>query len=196
MAESKVRDTFHIRLCGSGGQGLLVAGIILAEAATRDGKFVVQTQSYGPEARLGASRCEVIVSSRKIAFPRIVNADILLCLSEDAYQRFGREVNEGSLTIIDSSRIHVSPESFIDLGETFAFPISDSAKELGNVLAANILGLGILNAAADVVSWESLSAAVLARIPKRFHDLNAAALQKGRELWASSLKLGTVAAPA
>jgi 2-oxoglutarate ferredoxin oxidoreductase subunit gamma len=90
---------YEVRLAGEGGQGLILAGVILAEAAAAtEGTYVAQTQSYGPEARGGASRSEVVISDHEIDYPRVVEADLLLAMSQEAYDRFGAELKQGLLT--------------------------------------------------------------------------------------------------
>ena len=79
----------QIVLTGTGGQGLILAGIILAEAAVLDGKQAIQTQSYGPEARGGASRAEVIISDEAIDYPKVQKADTLLAMSQEAFDKYG-----------------------------------------------------------------------------------------------------------
>ncbi|NIT78172.1 MAG: 2-oxoacid:ferredoxin oxidoreductase subunit gamma, partial [Thermoplasmata archaeon] len=95
-------DPYRLRLSGSGGQGLILAGIIVAEAAVLDGKNVVQTQSYGPEARLGASRSEVIISQRRIAGLEVIEPDLLLCLSQDSFDKYSPQVRGETVVVIDS----------------------------------------------------------------------------------------------
>ncbi|HRW23422.1 MAG TPA: 2-oxoacid:acceptor oxidoreductase family protein, partial [Spirochaetia bacterium] len=92
----------EFRLSGSGGQGLLLAGIVLAEGAILDGKNAVQTQSYGPEARGGSSKAEVVVSEEDIDYPKATDPDFLLALTTDAYKAYGKLMGKG-LIIVDSS---------------------------------------------------------------------------------------------
>ena len=106
MNQVGVLERTEIRLAGEGGQGMILAGIILAEAAAiYDRKNTVQSQSYGPEARGGASKSEVIISDETIDFPEVINADILICLSQEAYDKYAGTVKEGGLTIVDTSRV-------------------------------------------------------------------------------------------
>jgi len=100
-------DPIQIRLTGAGGQGLITAGIILADAALLDGRNVIQTQTYGPEARLGSSKSEVIISRRAIAYPQVRVPDVLLVLSEDAAKRYLSAVHENTLIIIDSTCVSI-----------------------------------------------------------------------------------------
>ena len=98
----KMDERFEIRLSGSGGQGLILAGIILAEAAILDGKNAVQSQSYGPEARGGASRAEVIISNANIDYPKITNTDVLLSLTEEALLKYKYDLRDTGIIILDS----------------------------------------------------------------------------------------------
>ncbi|MFL7791064.1 MAG: 2-oxoacid:acceptor oxidoreductase family protein, partial [Anaerolineae bacterium] len=87
----------EIRLAGTGGQGIILAGVLLAEAAVRDGMNVVQTQSYGPEARGGASRSEVIISDEEIDYPKVIEADMMLCLSQEACDRYSGRLRKNGM---------------------------------------------------------------------------------------------------
>ena len=96
----------EIRLAGEGGQGMILAGIILAEAAAiYDGKKAVQTQSYGPEARGGASRSEVVISDGEIDHPEVLSADVVVALSQAAYNKFAKTVHPDGLLIVDEDQV-------------------------------------------------------------------------------------------
>jgi 2-oxoglutarate ferredoxin oxidoreductase subunit gamma len=169
----------EIRLGGSGGQGLILGGIILAEAAILDGKNAVQSQSYGPEARGGASKAEVIISDNGIDFPKVNQADVLLVLTQEAYEKYIGGLKEDGLLIADQQ---------VSIGEdlsyrVFHLPIIETAsKKLGRSMVANIVALGVIQAATDVVEKESLQQAVLGRVPKGTEELNGKALLEGYAL--------------
>ncbi len=173
------RDPVQVRLTGTGGQGVITAGIILAEAALADGRNVVQTQSYGPEARLGASKSEVIISSRKIAYPQVTVPDVLLCLSEDAYHKYFRERHPETFVLLDSN---VTDDPVEDGRYIFKLPIVATALQVGHKVVVNVVALAALNALTGLVSQPTLKAAVLRRVPARFRDLNEAAFAAGEEL--------------
>lgn len=179
-------ERVELRLSGSGGQGLITAGVILAEAAVRDGRNVVQTQSYGPEARLGASRSEVIIAGDMIAYPQVTQPDILLCLSQDAFQKYGADTGAGTTVIVDSTYVAPDPSGVGEGAKLHAYPITEVAVEVGSKVVANVVALGALNALASVVSRESLREAVVRRVPERFRKLNEEALQAGGRLGTSS----------
>ena len=98
----------QIRLSGSGGQGLILAGVILAEAALNDGKIAVQSQSYGPEARGGASKAEVIISDNEILYPKVAEANLLLSLTQKSFDSYSKDISKDCCVIVDSSV--VTPE--------------------------------------------------------------------------------------
>ncbi len=173
------RDPVQIRLSGAGGQGLITAGIILAEAALLEGKNVVQTQSYGPEARLGASKAEVIISTRKIAYPQVTKPDWLLCLSEDAFKKFSAHIAPETVLVLDSTNVESEAPK---IQRCYKLPISEAAAKAGSKVVANVVSLGAMNMLANWVQPENLKRAVAKRVPERFRPLNLKALDVGAEL--------------
>ena len=144
----------NFRFSGTGGQGLITAGIILAEAAILDGKEAIQSQSYGPEARGGSSKAEAIISDDKIYFGRVTCPDVLLAMSQEAANK-----------------------------ERIDLPITHTAiGACGKSLFANIVALGAVVALTHCVSEEALEKAVLNRVPKGTEEANKKALQAGKEL--------------
>jgi 2-oxoglutarate ferredoxin oxidoreductase subunit gamma len=175
---------FEIRLAGSGGQGLILAGIILAEAAgIYDGKFVCQTQSYGPAARGGASKAEVVISDAEIDYPQAIQPDVLLALNQKSLDTYLGDLKPGGLLMVDATLVPEVPvERFI------AIPFTHMARELGREMVANIVALGSLAAISRAVTLESLEKAVLARVPRGTAELNKQALAAGMKAarpWAS-----------
>ncbi len=168
----------EFRLSGSGGQGLLLAGIVLAEAAILDGKNAVQTQSYGPEARGGSSKAEVVVSDEEIDYPKATDPDYLLALTTDSYRTYGRSMGRG-LIIVDSS-VALDPSI---TARTVALPIlSTAAEKIGKRVVANIVALGVIGGISGAASAESLAAAVRSRVPRGTEELNLGALKAGLAL--------------
>ncbi|MDK2877562.1 MAG: 2-oxoglutarate ferredoxin oxidoreductase subunit gamma [Thermoanaerobacteraceae bacterium] len=173
-----MEERTEIRLSGSGGQGLILAGIILAEAAILDGKNAVQSQSYGPEARGGASRAEVIISESSIDYPKVTKPDILLALTEEALMKYKDNLKPNGVIIIDSSI--KKPELPVKI---ISLPIIETAqKKAGRVIVANIVALGVLTTATKIVSKVSVEEAVMDRVPKGTEELNKKALYAGFEL--------------
>lgn len=170
----------QIVLTGTGGQGLILAGIILAEAAVLDGKQAIQTQSYGPEARGGASRAEVLISDQPIDYPKVLKADTLLAMSQEAFNKFADHIGAGGSLVVDSTFVRELKETKAKL---IALPITRAAKEqLGRDMFANIIALGAIVGLTGTVSRESLVAAVLARVPKGTEDKNRQAIDIGFKL--------------
>ncbi|MDA8346113.1 MAG: 2-oxoacid:acceptor oxidoreductase family protein [Thermaerobacter sp.] len=170
-------DPLRIRLSGRGGQGIILAGTMLAEAAMQDGLYVVQTQSYGPEARLGASKSEVVVASKEIAFPEVLVPDLVLCFSREAYLKFGKQVSPGGVVLLEESILKDIPDA-----QGQFLPLRRTARELGKELVLNVVGLGALVAITQAVSRESLRSALRHRVKPEFLDLNVDALEAGFRL--------------
>jgi 2-oxoglutarate ferredoxin oxidoreductase subunit gamma len=172
-------DRFEIRLSGSGGQGMIFAGTILSEAiGINDGKNVVQTQSYGPEARGGASRSDVVVSSKEIFYPKPIKLDLLLCLTQEACDTYHQALKEDGLLIVDSSLVIQLPA-----GKVYAFPFTQLARDLvGTPMVANVIALGTIAGLSKIVSKKGLSEAVQRRTPKGTEEKNLKALEIGFEL--------------
>lgn len=171
----------EICLSGSGGQGLILAGIILAEAAgIYDGFEIVQTQSYGPEARGGASRSEVVISDEKIDYPKVLQSDILLALTQKACDKYSQNLKEDGLLLVDSTYVLNIP---LFSGKIYQYPITkDAINILGNQLVANIISLGIIVQITGIVTKDALRKALQARIPERIIDLNKKALDYGFQI--------------
>ncbi len=170
----------ELRLSGTGGQGLITAGIILAEAALLDGKLAIQSQSYGPEARGGSSKAEVIISDETIHFGKVTCPDTLLVMSQEAANKYTNDLGPNSIVITDSLFVQNVPGF---TGKIYALPITHSAKEeLGKSLFANIIALGAIVKLTGVVSDASIIEAVLAKVPKGTEEANKKALEIGMSL--------------
>ncbi len=169
----------EVRLAGTGGQGLILASIVLADAAgVHEGCHVVQTQSYGPEARGGASKADVIISDEPILFPKSRRLDVLVCLSQQAVDKYFDDLKANGTAIIDAFHVHECPRQ-----DAICLPMSETArKELGRELFTNILMLGALARVTGIVRIESLELALAGRVPPRTLDLNRRALKVGWDL--------------
>ena len=170
----------QMRLSGTGGQGLILAGIILAEAAILDGKLAIQSQSYGPEARGGSSKSEVLISSKPIHFPKVTNPGLVLAMSQEATNKYTHDLEATGILIIDTTFVQDVPDK---TAKVYKLPITEKAKtEVGKALFANIVALGAIVALTDCVSVESITKAVLNRVPKGTEELNKRALEVGMSL--------------
>jgi 2-oxoglutarate ferredoxin oxidoreductase subunit gamma len=166
---------YEVRLSGAGGQGLILAGVILAEAASiYDGKNAVQTQSYGPEARGGASRSDVVISESEIFYPKTMKLDLLLSLTRESHDKYKADLKEGGLLIVDDWEFKNPPEC------TLFLPMVRSAREtLNKPMVANIISLGVISKFTGIVSEEGIKKAVLKRVPKGTEEVNLKALELG-----------------
>ena len=175
-ARRELKDRYEIRLAGEGGQGMILAGVILAEAAAvHDGLNAVQTQSYGPEARGGASRSEVIVARGEVDYPKVMDADFLLCMSQEACDKFYTQVKEDGWILVDASNVTRVPSH-----RAVALPISDLAEEVtGRRITASMVGLGLVGGLSGIVSREALDKAVADRVPTGTEEINLKALAAG-----------------
>ncbi len=166
----------EIRICGFGGQGVVLAGHVLGKAAAAyDGLTAILTQSYGPEARGGAARTEVVISDRAIGYPRIVSADILVAMSQEAFRKFKDDIREHGIVIVDPDLVI---EHEVER-KTYLVPSTRIAEELGNKITANVVMVGALTSITEVVTRDAMMQSVLETVPARFKDLNRRALEAG-----------------
>ncbi len=174
-------ERYEIRLAGSGGQGLVLGGVILAEAAAiYDGKNATQSQSYGPESRGGASKSEVIISDGDIDYPKVTNLDLMLLFTDKAAEKYLGDCPKTAIIVSDSDLVETEiPSGF---RAAVKAPITRIAREkVGREFVANIVALGLIRELTDIVTYESLEKAVLNRVPKGTEELNKKALNLGRE---------------
>ena len=165
---------------GGPGQGLITAGIILAEAALLDDKLAVQSQSYGPEARGGSSKAEAIISDEPIYFSRVICPDTLLVMSQEAANKFIADCDEHTTVITDTLFVTDVPGKY---GKRVDLPITHTANTVcGKTLFANIVALGAVVALTKCVSKEAILKAVLNRVPKGTEEANTKALEAGMAL--------------
>jgi len=171
----------EVRFGGTGGQGVILAGIILAEAAALfEEKEAVQSQAYGPEARGGASKSEVIISTEDIDYPKVLTPDIYIVYSEEAYKKYIDELKSGGTLIYDT--YYISNEIERNDIKSYGIPFTEIAmKDIGRVIVANIISLGSLVELTNVVSYDAMKKAILGRVPKHTVDINMKAFNKGVE---------------
>jgi len=176
MSSKTPIERIEIRLAGEGGQGMILAGIILAEAAAiYDNKNAVQTQSYGPEARGGASKAEVVISQGDIDYPEVISADVLVALSQEACDKYASDLKKNGMLIVDEEKVGRVPTN-----NAIKVPITRLAIEsTSRAITANVVALGVLVGLSRVVSRESIEKAVIARAPKGTEEINRKALYTG-----------------
>jgi 2-oxoglutarate ferredoxin oxidoreductase subunit gamma len=171
----------EIRLAGFGGQGIIKAGLMLAMAACiYEGKNAVQTQSYGPESRGGACRSEVVISDGEIDYPKVVEPNILVVMSQEAYNTYVGTLKKGGTLLVDPDMVPLRESKKTDI-HVFTIPATKIAERLGKTVVANVVMLGALVAITNLVSLEAFRKSLLSNIPKGTEELNLAALEKGYE---------------
>ena len=178
-------ERLRIVFSGSGGQGVITAAIILAEAAVlHENLQATQTQVYGPEARGGATRSDVIISDSTIHFPKANQPNVLVCLTQEAYMKFYDIVRPGGLLMTDPR--HVTLLQTVD-SRQYEVPIHKTVMEnIGNLVVYNVCMLGAFLALTRVVSVDSVAKVLETRVPPSFLDMNKKALELGLALGEST----------
>ncbi|MEM2546327.1 MAG: 2-oxoacid:ferredoxin oxidoreductase subunit gamma [Candidatus Bathyarchaeia archaeon] len=170
----------EIRFAGFGGQGIIKSGIMVAMAACiYGGKHAVQTQSYGPESRGGACRSEVVIADDEIDFPKVTEPDILVAMSQHAYNEYVETVKKGGTIILDPDMIPKERE--LEGVKVFRVPATRMAEELGRRIVANVVMLGAFAAITHIVDKEALKESIKANVPKGTEELNLKAFEMGYE---------------
>jgi 2-oxoglutarate ferredoxin oxidoreductase subunit gamma len=170
----------EVRLSGAGGQGIVLAGQILGQAVSlyEKEKFATFTQSYGPEARGGSCSAEVVVSDESVGYPYVINPQVLVIMSQEAYNKYTLNLNPKTVVIIDPDL--VKPDASKKL-KVFSIPATTLAREMGRVVVANIIMLGFLAAVSNVVSPQALKKSILATVPEGTGEFNIKAFTLGYE---------------
>ena len=169
----------EIRFSGFGGQGIILAAVILGRAAVMyDNKYAVQTQVYGPEARGGASMSAVIINDEPILYPKVVTPDIYVIMSQEGFEKYGIAATGEAQMLVDSTLVHSRPSChYIEIPAT-----REARESLGRDIVANIIMLGALVAATGIVSRSAIEKAILDSVPKGTEGLNVKAMTRGFEL--------------
>lgn len=168
----------EVRIAGTGGQGVVTAGRILAEAAIMAGRESTHSQVYGPQSRGGACKSDVVMDTEPIAFPLADRVDYLIILSDKAYEKYQPGPDGTARLIVDSgcAPAKLPPGSA-------AFPVVDTARDIsGGIVATGVVALGVLQAFADIVDADTIRAAVAARVPAKHKEMNLKALEAGMNL--------------
>jgi 2-oxoglutarate ferredoxin oxidoreductase subunit gamma len=170
----------EIRISGFGGQGVVLAGEILGKAAAYEGKHVVQTQSYGAEARGSTARSEVIISDRKIDFPKVRKYDILVAMSQNAVEAHLKALKEKGVLIVDKDKVEHLPET---KAKVFKIPATKTAaKLLKSRLYANVIMLGALTRITGIVKEEAVEKAITDSVPETAREANTRGFREGLKL--------------
>lgn len=174
----------EVRICGLGGQGVVLAGQILGRAAVYDGKHVVQTQSYGAEARGSAAKSEVVISDEKIGFPVIRKCDVLVAMSQSALDLYIKDLKENATLLVDEDLVKRIPEIKSEVyARAYRIPATEVAEtQVGSRIYANVVMLGALTKTTSLVSREAMEKAVKVSVRKDTAKANLKALETGFNL--------------
>jgi 2-oxoglutarate ferredoxin oxidoreductase subunit gamma len=178
----------EIRVAGFGGQGVILSAIILGKAASiyQDG-FATMTQNFGPEARGGACSAQLILDASPVAYPYVTSPDIMVVMSQEAYNRFVPELKDGGTLIVEEDLVRVSDlKSGV---KVYSIPATRFAEELGKRMVLNSVMVGFFTAVTNLIEPEAVRKAVADSVPASFRDLNLKAFEKGFDY---GLKLETL----
>lgn len=177
----------EIRFSGFGGQGIIRCGLITGKAISLyDNKHATMTQSFGPEARGSACSSQVVVSPDRVLYPYITKPEILVSMSQEAYEKYEPELRDNGILIIDTDL--VKPKAVRGKVQMYTIPSTRFAEELGNRIIANLVMLGFFTAVTKIVSPEAMKKALPGLVPGRFLDLNIKAFDKGYNFGEEVLK--------
>jgi 2-oxoglutarate ferredoxin oxidoreductase subunit gamma len=169
---------FEARLSGEGGQGVIMGGRILAEAAIlQEGRYAVQSPTYGSRVRGGATKVDIIVSDEEIIYPRATSINFFLSLAQEAFNRYRSDLAGEAIILVDKNLVpNVPDESYT----TYRFPFVEVAKnDFGNVILSNIIALAVMVELTGVVSNEALWRTIEVSVPKKYLELNRQAMERG-----------------
>ena len=174
-----------IRICGFGGQGVILAGFIIGKAASVfENYHAVQSQSYGPEARGGAARSEVIISDEKIGYPRPIGVDCLVAMSQESFDTYRDDIRDDAVIILDPDLVKKH-----DIGRPlYKVHALKIAEELGNKIVTNIVMVGAFTSIYGLLKPEAVKESVIDSVPKKFTELNIKAFERGLEAGKNVLK--------
>lgn len=176
MQDIIISNRYEIKLSGAGGQGIILAGIILAHSiAVYEDQFVAMSQSYGPEARGGSCSVEIIINDSVIDYPRAEGYDLLLAMNQESCDKFHKDIKENGLLLVDSSFVHNTPHVNV-----ISLPFSKRAREeTGKDITATIMAIGSLCKLAGIVRINNLEHGLFDNVPEGSKEANIKALKTG-----------------
>ncbi len=170
----------EVRIAGLGGQGVVLAGKILGRAAVYDGKRVVQTQSYGAEARGSAAKSEVIIADERIGFPMVRKSDVLVAMSQNALEKYLKDLKEDGTLLVDKSMVRDVPTTTARVLTVAATEMAET--KLQSKICANMIMLGALTQATGIMSQQAVEKAINESVPSRVKKLNIQGFRIGLKL--------------
>lgn len=168
----------EIRIAGFGGQGVILSAIVLGKAASiYENGFATMTQNFGPEARGGACSAQLVVSDSPVLYPYVTQPDILVIMSQEAYNRFAHDLKPGGLLIVEEDLVRVS--NLNRDKKVYSIPATRFAEELGKRMVLNSVMVGFFTAVTELLSADAVRKAVADSVPASFRELNLKAFEKG-----------------
>jgi 2-oxoglutarate ferredoxin oxidoreductase subunit gamma len=175
----------EIRVAGFGGQGVILSAVVLGKAASiYENGFATMTQNFGPEARGGACSAQLVLSDSPVLYPYVTRPDIMVIMSQEAYNRFAQQLKPGGLLIIEEDLVRVSNT---DNRKVYSIPATRFAEELGKRMVLNSVMVGFFTAVTKLLSADSVRKAVADSVPAAFRELNLKAFEKGFEYGGNAL---------
>lgn len=171
----------QIRLCGYGGQGVVLAGTILGRAAIIDGQWVSGSNAYGSQARGGVASSELVISDQPIKYPHVIESDILIALSQEAYSKYVCKSKKSGAVVFYDTRM-IEPQDFIGCRQIGISAVEEAISGLGSQQSANMVMLGASVTVSGCVDHKSLLEAVNQSVSQRYLEINLKALELGRQL--------------
>jgi 2-oxoglutarate ferredoxin oxidoreductase subunit gamma len=170
----------EVRICGFGGQGIVLAGVVLGEAAMKAGHWAVQTQSYGPEARGGAARAEVVIADEPIDYPRVLAADVLVALSQPGFDRYSDRLAAKAVVVVE--------QDLVQAAGAVSQPFVRTAEQVGHKVVANIVMIGFVAGLLGIIPADILELTVIENVPAGTEELNRQAVRAGLTLYRDSIR--------
>jgi len=179
----------EIRIAGFGGQGVILSAIVLGKACSiHQGHFATMTQNFGPEARGGACSAQLILSDTPVLYPYVTQPDVLVVMSQEAYAKFGPELKDGGMLLIERDLVRVTDEPRNE--RIYSVPATRIAEELGKRMVLNIVMVGFFTAVTRLLEADAVRKAVGDSVPASFRELNLKAFDKGYEAGVAALAAG------
>jgi len=176
----------EIRIAGFGGQGVILSAIVLGKAASiYENGFATMTQNFGPEARGGACSAQLVISDSPVLYPYVTQPDILVIMSQEAYNRFAHDLKPGGLLIVEEDLVRVS--NLNRDKKVYSIPATRFAEELGKRMVLNSVMVGFFTAVTQLLSADAVRKAVADSVPASFRELNLKAFEKGFEYGVTTL---------
>ena len=170
----------EIRIAGFGGQGVILSAVVLGKAASiYENGFATMTQNFGPEARGGACSAQLVISDEPVLYPYVTQPDIMVIMSQEAYNRFAGELKPGGLLIVEEDLVRVS--NLNRDRKVYSIPATRFAEELGKRMVLNAVMVGFFTAVTKLLGADGVRKAVADSVPAAFRELNLKAFDKGLE---------------